>query len=107
MLRLRDSLITEYASLVYRGFWHAPERLILQALVDEAQKDVWGEARIKLQKGRASVVGRRSERSLYEPAFATFEEDAVYDQADATGFIRLNALRLQIRAMRDGQRGGD
>jgi argininosuccinate synthase len=101
VMRLRDSLIAEYAALVYRGFWFAPERLVLQALVDEAQRGVSGEARLKLHKGAVYVVGRRSERSLYDPAFATFERDEVFDQADATGFIRLNALRLRIRALRD------
>ncbi|HET6417825.1 MAG TPA: argininosuccinate synthase [Polyangiales bacterium] len=101
VLRIRDGLIPEYASLVYRGFWFAPEREMLQALIDEAQKDVTGEARIKLYKGSASVVGRRSPNSLYDPEFATFEADEVYDQQDATGFIRLNALRLRIRALRD------
>jgi argininosuccinate synthase len=104
VLRIRDGLIPEYASLVYRGFWFAPEREMLQALVDEAQKDVTGEARIKLYKGNADVVGRRSPQTLYDPEFATFEADEVYDQQDATGFIRLNALRLRIRALRD-QRG--
>ncbi len=101
VLKLRDSLIPEYATLVYRGFWFAPERLALQALVDETQRDVTGEARLELYKGNARVVGRRSEYSLYDPALATFEEDVVYDQRDATGFIRLNALRLRIRALRD------
>ena len=99
--RLRDQLIPEYAALVYRGFWFAPERLALQSLIDEAQADVTGEARIKLYKGNAYVVGRRSELTLYDPEFATFEKDEVYDQRDATGFIRLHALRLRIRAMRD------
>ena len=106
VLRIRDGLIPEYASLVYRGFWYAPEREMLQALIDDAQKDVTGEARIKLYKGSATVVGRRSPNSLYDPEFATFEEDEVYDQQDATGFIRLNALRLRIRALRDQRRGG-
>jgi argininosuccinate synthase len=101
VMRLRDSLITEYAALVYRGFWFAPERYALQALVDEAQKGVSGEARIKLFKGGAYVAGRRSDLSLYDESFATFETDHVYDQSDATGFIRLNALRLRIRALRD------
>jgi argininosuccinate synthase len=104
VLRIRDGLIPEYASLVYRGFWFAPERETLQALVDEAQKDVTGEARIKLYKGSADVVGRRSPKTLYDPEFATFEADEVYDQQDATGFIRLNALRLRIRALRDQHR---
>jgi argininosuccinate synthase len=105
VLRIRDGLIPEYASLVYRGFWFAPEREIVQALIDEAQKDVTGEARLKLYKGNADVVGRRSPKSLYDPEFATFEEDEVYDQGDATGFIRLNALRLRIRALREQRRG--
>jgi argininosuccinate synthase len=104
VLRIRDGLIPEYASLVYRGLWYAPEREMVQALVDEAQKDVTGEARIKLYKGNADVVGRRSPKSLYDPEFATFEADEVYDQQDATGFIRLNALRLRIRALRDQRR---
>jgi argininosuccinate synthase len=106
VLRIRDGLIPEYASLVYRGLWFTPEREIVQALVDEAQKDVTGEARIKLYKGNADVVGRRSPNTLYDPEFATFEADEVYDQQDATGFIRLNALRLRIRALRD-QRNDD
>ncbi len=100
VLRIRDSLVPEYASLVYRGFWFAPEREMLQTLIDDSQKDVTGEARIKLFKGSASVAGRRSPNSLYDPDYATFEEDEVYDQQDATGFIRLNALRLRIRALR-------
>jgi len=102
-IRIRDGLIPEYASLVYRGFWFAPEREALQALVDQVQETVTGEARIKLYKGTASVVGRRSPLSLYDEDFATFEEDSVYDQSDATGFIRLNALRLRIRAMKDAK----
>ncbi len=104
VMRLRDSLITQYAAMVYQGFWFAPERYVLQALIDEAQKGVTGEARIKLFKGSAYVAGRRSEHSLYDESFATFERDQVYDQSDATGFIRLNALRLRIRALR-GHRG--
>ncbi len=101
VMRIRDQLIPEYASLVYRGFWFAPEREVLQSLVDQSQKGVTGEVRIKLYKGAAYVAGRRSDRSLYDPEMATFESDAVYDQGDATGFIRLNALRLRIRALRD------
>jgi argininosuccinate synthase len=98
MMRIRDSLIPEYASLVYRGFWFAPEREMLQTLIDDSQKNVSGEVRMKLYKGAANVAGRRSDRSLYDPEMATFEEDDVYQQSDATGFIRLNALRLRIRA---------
>jgi argininosuccinate synthase len=101
VIRLRDSLIPEYATLVYRGFWFSPERIALQALVDEAQRGVSGEARLKLYKGNAFVVGRRSDNSLYREDFATFEKDEVFDQSDGTGFIRLNALRLRIRALRE------
>jgi argininosuccinate synthase len=105
VMRIRDGLIPEYASLVYRGFWYAPERVMLQTLIDNAQADVTGEARIKLYKGAAYVAGRRSAKTLYDPEFATFEKDEVYNQGDATGFIRLNALRLRIRALRDQKAG--
>ncbi len=101
VIRVRDTLIPEYATLVYRGFWFAPEREALQAMIDAGQKDVEGEVRVKLYKGSASIVGRRSERTLYDPDVVTFEEDEVYNQGDATGFIRLNALRLRLRAERD------
>ena len=104
VLRIRDSLIPEYSALVYRGFWFAPEREMLQTLIDETQREVTGEVRLKMFKGNAIVVGRRSENTLYDPEFATFEADEVYDQADATGFIRLNSLRLRIRALRDRRR---
>jgi argininosuccinate synthase len=100
VLHLRDSLVPKYAELVYNGFWFAPEREALQALMDEAQQKVSGEVRVKLYKGRASVVGRRSSQSLYDEALASFEAEDVYSQADAEGFIRLNALRLRMRAMR-------
>lgn len=98
VMRIRDGLIPEYTSLVYRGFWFAPEREALQALIDHSQKDVDGDVRLKLFKGACYVVGRRSPKSLYDADVVTFEEDAVYDQSDATGFIRLNALRLRLRA---------
>ncbi len=100
VVRIRDGLIPEYASLVYRGFWFSPEREMLQSLIDDAQREVTGEVRLKLFKGSATIVGRRSPNTLYDPEFATFEADQVYDQSDATGFIRLNALRLKIRALR-------
>ncbi len=100
VLHLRDSLVPRYAELVYYGFWFAPERTMLQAAIDEAQKRVTGTARLKLYKGNCDTVGRRSPVSLYDPALATFEADAVYDQKDAEGFIRLNALRLRAGAMR-------
>ncbi|GAB6063578.1 argininosuccinate synthase [Deferrisoma palaeochoriense] len=95
VMHLRDSLVPKYAELVYNGFWFAPEREALQTFMDEAQKNVTGTARLKLYKGNCIVVGRKSPRSLYDPEVATFEEDTVYNQADATGFIKLNALRLR------------
>jgi len=95
---LKDELMPRYAELVYNGFWFAPEREMLQALVDESQKNVTGEVRLKLYKGSASVVGRRSALGLYDSEIATFEADAVFDQRDAEGFIKLNALRLRLAA---------
>ncbi len=100
VMRLRDQMVPEYAAMVYRGFWFAPERTLLQSMMDEAQQDVTGEVRVRLYKGSVSVLGRKAERSLYNPEYATFEADDVYNQADATGFIRLNALRLRLRSLR-------
>ena len=99
VMHLRDQFIPRYAEMVYYGYWYAPERTMLQAAVDESQRAVTGTARLKLYKGNAIVAGRKSARSLYNPEVATFEDDQVYRQADAEGFIRLNALRLRIRAM--------
>jgi argininosuccinate synthase len=99
VMHFKDTLIPKYAELVYYGYWFAPEREVMQTTVDETQKNVTGSVRLKLYKGSCSVVGRQSPYTLYRPDFATFEEDSVYQQADATGFIRLNALRLRIRAM--------
>jgi argininosuccinate synthase len=87
--------------MVYNGYWFAPERQALQHFMDEAQQDVTGTVRLKLYKGSVIVVGRKSPRSLYRSDFATFETDEVYRQQDAEGFIRLNGLRLKIRALRD------
>ena len=98
VLHLRDSLIPRYAEMVYYGYWFAPEREMLQTAIDEAQRRVSGPARLKLYKGNVVVAGRMSANSLYRTDIATFEEDSVYRQADAEGFIRLNALRLKIRA---------
>jgi len=98
VLHLRDSLISRYAEMVYYGYWFAPERTMLQAAFDEAQRAVNGTARVKLYKGSATIAGRKSPNSLYDANVATFEEDSVYNQADAEGFIKLNALRLRIRA---------
>jgi argininosuccinate synthase len=100
VLHLRDSLIPRYAELIYYGYWYAPEREMLQRTMDEAQQDVSGTVRVKLYKGSCTVVGRKSPRSLYRLDMATFEEDDVYRQKDAEGFIRLNALRLAIRTQR-------
>jgi argininosuccinate synthase len=98
VLHLRDSLVPKYADLVYNGFWFAPEREMLQAAMDHAAACVTGTARVKLYKGSCTVAGRKAQRSLYDPELSTFEEDAVYDQKDADGFIKLNALRLRARA---------
>ncbi len=99
VMKIRDSLIPRYADIVYNGFWFSPERELLQATMDEAQKMVNGTVRLKLYKGNCIPVGRKSDQSLYQESFATFEEDDVYDQGDATGFIRLNGLRLRLQAL--------
>ncbi|MBN2516062.1 MAG: argininosuccinate synthase [Deltaproteobacteria bacterium] len=99
VMLMRDSLIPKYSQLVYNGFWYSPEMEVMQKLIDETQKNVNGTARIKLYKGNCIVVGRKSPQSLYSEDFATFDKDEVYDQKDATGFIKLNALRMRIRAL--------
>jgi argininosuccinate synthase len=103
-IRIRDGLIPEYATLVYRGFWFSPEREMLQTMMDSIQEVVEGTVRVKLYKGGVTVVGRKSPKTLYREDFVTFEKDSVYDQSDATGFIRLSALRLRLRALRDRKR---
>ncbi|UCH74171.1 MAG: argininosuccinate synthase [Rhodospirillales bacterium] len=100
-MHLKDELMPRYAKLVYNGFWFAPERHMLQALIDESQVRVNGTVRMKLYKGSATVVGRRSPDSLYSLEHVTFEEDSVYDQRDAEGFIKLNALRLRLAKKRE------
>ncbi len=101
VMHLRDSLIPKYSELIYNGFWFSPEREALQALVTETQRDVTGVVRLKLYKGNIIVAGRKSPKSLYDPKIATMEGDAsAYDQTDATGFIRLNAVRLRLRTQR-------
>jgi len=97
VVHLRDSLMPRYAELVYNGFWFSPERLMLQAAFDRAQKNVAGTVRVQLYKGNCTITGRKSDRSLYQQHLATFEEGSGYDQQDAGGFIRLNALRLATR----------
>ncbi len=99
VMLMRDSLIPKYAQLVYSGFWYSPEMNVLQKFIDETQENVTGTARLKLYKGNCVVVGRKSPNSLYSEEFVTFEKDRVYDQKDATGFIRLNALRMKIQAL--------
>jgi argininosuccinate synthase len=96
VMHIRDGLVPRYAEMIYYGYWFSPERKMLQTLMDEAQKNVSGVVRIKLYKGNCIVAGRKSDQSLYHAGFATFEEDDVYNQKDAAGFIRLNALRLRI-----------
>ncbi|MGE0093374.1 MAG: argininosuccinate synthase [Alphaproteobacteria bacterium] len=98
-MHLRDELMPRYAKLVYNGFWFAPEREMIQALVDKSQEKVNGTVRMKLYKGTASVAGRKSSNSLYSLAHVTFEKDSVYNQRDAEGFIKLNALRLRLRKL--------
>lgn len=99
VMRIRDSLVPRYSELIYNGFWFSPERELLQTTMDAAQKTVNGTVRLKLYKGNCMTVGRKSDQSLYQESFATFEEDTVYNQSDATGFIRLNGLRLKIQAL--------
>ena len=99
LAHLKDELMPRYATLVYNGYWFSPERVALQALIDESQKFVNGKVRLKLYKGNVVVVGRESKDSLFDEDVATFEDDAgAYNQGDAEGFIKLNALRLRIAA---------
>jgi argininosuccinate synthase len=110
VMHLRDSLIPRYAELVYYGYWFSPERLALQAFVTESQRNVTGTVRVKLYKGNIMVAGRKSPVSLYNPHIATMEADPTkaYNQNDATGFIRLNALRLRVAAQVHGKgKSGD
>ena len=101
-----DSLMPKYAQLAYNGFWYAPEMEALQTFIDETQKYVTGTVRMKLYKGNCIIAGRKSPYSLYSEDFATFEKDEVYNQMDATGFIRLNALRLRIKALKKDEWAG-
>jgi argininosuccinate synthase len=104
VMRLRDSLMPRYAEMIYYGYWFAPEREVLQGAIDAAQRNVNGTARLKLYKGNVVVAGRKSDSSLYDPNMATFEQDTVYQQADAEGFIRLNALRLRLQKLSKSKR---
>jgi len=100
VMRLRESLVPRYAEMVYYGYWFSPEREILQKAIDASQENVAGKVRLKLYKGNVIVAGRKSDLSLYDPNIATFEEGEGYNQMDAEGFIRLNALRLRLRRLR-------
>lgn len=99
VMHLRDSLIPRYAEMVYYGYWFAPEREMLQKLMDDAQGNVTGTVRLRLYKGNCIVVGRKSPKSLFHKDYVTFEKDTVYNQRDAEGFIKLNALRLKLRRL--------
>lgn len=104
VMKVRDSLVPRYSELIYNGFWFSPEMKLMQQTMDTAQETVTGKVRLKLYKGNCIPVGRMSDQSLYQESFATFEEDEVYTQSDAAGFIRLNALRLTIQALVEKQK---
>ena len=104
-MHLKDELMPRYASIIYNGFWWTPERKMLQAAIDASQDAVSGEVKLKLYKGGVRTVGRASENSLYSKKLVGFDEAGGYNQADAEGFIKLNALRLRIAAERDKKRG--
>lgn len=105
VMHLRDGLMPKIAELIYYGFWYSPEMDMLKAAVDESQKNVTGTVKLKIYKGNVIIAGRKSPYSLYQEDLATFEEDSIYDQSDATGFIKLNALRLSVRKMLE-KKGG-
>ena len=97
---LKDELMPKYAKLIYNGFWFAPEREMMQAAIDASQENVTGTVRVKLYKGNVSIVGRKSNKSLFSEKIATFEDDdGAYNQKDAEGFIKLNALRLRLKSL--------
>jgi argininosuccinate synthase len=105
VMHIRDGLVPRYAEMIYYGYWFSPEREMLQSLIDETQKNITGMVRLKLYKGSCTVAGRKSDRSLYNMDFATFESEDVYNQKDAEGFIRLSALRLKIAELMRRKRG--
>jgi argininosuccinate synthase len=105
VMHFRDSLIPKFAELIYYGYWYSPEMELLTSTVVKSQENVTGTARLKLYKGNCMVAGRKSPVSLYRTDFATFEKETVFNQADATGFIKINALRLKIRSMLKSRRG--
>jgi argininosuccinate synthase len=105
VMHIRDGLVPRYAEMIYYGYWFSPEREMLQTLIDETQKNVNGIVRLKLYKGNCTVVGTKSESSLYDPDYASFEGDEVYNQKDAEGFIRLSGLRIKIARLLERKRG--
>ena len=105
VMHLRDSLIPKFAELIYYGYWYTPEMELLRSTIEKTQENVTGTARLKLYKGNCAVAGRKSPVSLYRTDFATFEKETVFNQADATGFIKINALRLKIRSMLASRKG--
>ena len=105
VMHLRDSLIPKFAELIYYGYWYSPEMELLRSMIEKTQENVIGTARLKLYKGNCTVAGRKSPVSLYRTDFATFEKETVFNQADATGFIKINALRLKIRSMLKSGKG--
>ncbi len=105
VMHLRDSLMPKFAELIYYGYWYSPEMDLLKGMIEKTQENVTGTARLKLYKGNCSVVGRKSPVSLYRTDFATFEKETVFNQADATGFIKINALRLKILSMLSSRKG--
>ena len=100
VMHIRDSLIPKISQLIYNGFWYSPEMNSILAFVNETQKNVTGEVKVLLYKGNVRILGRRSKHSLYNNELATFEEDNLYDQSDATGFIKLNSLRLILNKLK-------
>jgi argininosuccinate synthase len=104
VMHLRDSLIPKFSELIYYGFWYSSEMEMIRAAIEESQKNVTGTARLKIYKGNVTVAGRRSSFSLYQKDLATFEEDSIYNQSDATGFIKLNALRLSMKKLMERNR---
>ena len=107
VMHLRDSLVPKFAELIYYGYWFSPEMEMLRAAIEKTQENVTGTARLKLYKGNCGIAGRKSRYSLYRTDFATFEKETVFNQRDAEGFVKINALRLKIRAMlRDGKGKG-
>ncbi len=105
VMHFRDSLIPRFAELIYYGYWYSPEMELLKTMVEKSQENVTGRARLKLYKGNCMIAGRSSPVSLYRPDFATFEKETVFNQRDAEGFVKINALRLKIRAMRSHRKG--